>query len=1151
MAGRDKEMIYTDDVDTISICSEMSETHSNCSEMSETHSVDNNEHSKHELFTISANTPDTVDDCINEALAKSTDLFSFGNLVRGQPPRKRQKIVDLKPVVFVRFNSRMGKAKPVTLKCLLDTGATASLVDIKHAKKLRHKKLPGTKTVWTTPGGNLSTTHRAQCTFLIPEFHTDRIIEWDLHMSSSLGAYDMIIGRDILKDLGFKFDFQTDSVEWDGATVPMKDTSLEEKESYHVSDPSTIADATERLKAILDAKYEKADLAEVAEETKHLSTDEKRKLRGLLEEYADLFDGTLGTWNMDPYEVELRDDATPYHARAFPIPRIHQEALRTEVDRLCESGVLKKVNRSEWAAPTFIIPKKDGSVRFISDFRELNKRIKRKPYPIPKIQDMLLKLEGFQYATSLDLNMGYYHIELTPHSKSLCTIVLPWGKYEYQRLPMGLSNSPDIFQEKMSTLMSDLEYVRAYIDDLLVITNGTYDDHLEKLAEVLKRLREAGLKVNAKKSFFGQPEVEYLGYWITRDGIQPVTGKINAIANIAPPKTKKELRKFIGIVNYYRDMWVRRSHVLAPLASLTSKTTKWKWEAEHQKAFDDMKRIISKETLLAYPDFNEEFVIHTDASHYQLGAVISQRGKPIAFYSRKLKPEQTRYTTTERELLSIVETLKEFRNILLGQRIVVHTDHKNLTCKNFNTERVMRWRLVLEEYSPELRYIKGEQNIVADALSRLDLLDEKDQVTEQMSTKDIADLFAGEIGIDFPNNFPLSYREIEHRQKDDAEIKKLRKKDPNVYVETVYPCGDKQYTLITKNDKIVIPKALQKRAVEWYHEALMHPGKNRTELTIGQHFCWKGLHNDVEAVLNRCQQCQLYKPASKKLGLLPPKESEDIPWERLCIDLIGPYTIGKPKKGSKGTMDYSDVTTLHCLTMIDPATGWFEICRIPAKTADEVINVLQQTWLNRYPRPMEVIMDRGSEFAAEVRDTLVNEYGVVRKLITTRNPQANSMVERAHQTVHTMIATHNITSKSVLDTYGGWEGILGALGFAMRSTVHTTMRATPAQLVFGRDAIHNIRFEADWQFIKERRQHVIQQNNKQENAKRKPHTYSIGDTVKVLQHKQRKHGEPLYKGPYDVVAVNDNGTLRLRSTTPHGGATYQTWNLRNVHPYQA
>ena len=159
-----------------------------------------------------------------------------------------------------------------------------------------------------------------------------------------------------------------------------------------------------------------------------------------------------------------------------------------EVDRLCEQGVLRQLNDSEWAAPTFIIPKKDGMARFISDFRELNKRIKRKPFPIPKITDLMMKLEGFQYATSLDLNMGYYHIELTPHAKRLCTIVLPWGKYEYQRLPMGLCNSPDIFQEKMSSLMQGLEFVRTYIDDVLCITKGDWNDHLDKLRTVLTRL---------------------------------------------------------------------------------------------------------------------------------------------------------------------------------------------------------------------------------------------------------------------------------------------------------------------------------------------------------------------------------------------------------------------------------------------------------------------------------------------------------------------------------------------------------------------------------------------------------------------------------------------------------------------------------------
>ena len=156
------------------------------------------------------------------------------------------------------------------------------------------------------------------------------------------------------------------------------------------------------------------------------------------------------------------------------------------------------------------------------------------------------------------------------------------------------------------------------------------------------------------------------------------------------------------MVNYNRDMWIRRSHILAPLNALNCKGVKWNWGPEQQRAFENIKRVMAKEILLHYPDFNKPFEIHTDASHSQLGAVITQDNKPIAFYTRKLRNGQHNYTTTERELLAIVETLKEFRTILLGQQIKIYTDRKNLTFTQFNTERVLRWRMVLEEYGPEL-----------------------------------------------------------------------------------------------------------------------------------------------------------------------------------------------------------------------------------------------------------------------------------------------------------------------------------------------------------------------------------------------------------------------------------------------------------------
>ena len=213
----------------------------------------------------------------------------------------------------------------------------------------------------------------------------------------------------------------------------------------------------------------------------------------------------------------------------------------------------------------------------------------------------------------------------------------------------------------------------------------------------------------------------------------PIPKKVKAIQDLAVPKICKQLRQFIVMINFYRDMWQKRSELLAPLTALTSKKVKYDWKDEHQKCFDAIKRVIGREVLLAYTDFNAPFEIHDDASKLQIGAVISQKGKPIAFYSRNMNSAQQNYTMTEKELLSIVSTLKEFHNILLGHQITVYTEHKNLTHKKFNTERLMRWRLILEEFSPELKYIKGENNVISDALSRLKRVQIKRSSTFQSS----------------------------------------------------------------------------------------------------------------------------------------------------------------------------------------------------------------------------------------------------------------------------------------------------------------------------------------------------------------------------------------------------------------------------------
>ena len=310
-----------------------------------------------------------LDECIDTTLQNNGELFSIANLVRGRTkPVKRRKTQDLKPIAYVRFNTKhSGRPRPVTLKALLDSGGSGSLIASKHATKLKMRKT-SSETVWTTPGGALQTTKQCKGNFTIPELHDNRLIEWNLHVTKDLGAYDMIIGRDLLRDLGIDIKFSNETVTWDEHDMPFKDSDSTMEESYYVPEPEAVDEATERLRGILDAKYEAADLREIADSADHLEEDDREQLHSLLNKYASLFDGTLGNWTDTTYDIELKPDAQPYHARAFPIPRVHTETLKYEVDRLCEIGVLKKVNRSEWAAPTFIIPKKDGSVCFISDF---------------------------------------------------------------------------------------------------------------------------------------------------------------------------------------------------------------------------------------------------------------------------------------------------------------------------------------------------------------------------------------------------------------------------------------------------------------------------------------------------------------------------------------------------------------------------------------------------------------------------------------------------------------------------------------------------------------------------------------------------------------------------------------------------------------
>jgi len=394
-----------------------------------------------------------------------------------------------------------------------------------------------------------------------------------------------------------------------------------------------------------------------------------------------------------------------------------------------------------------------------------------------------------------------------------------------------------------------------------------------------------------------------------------------------------------------------------------------------------VKTTIAKEVVLAYPDFTKPFDIYTDASTKQLGSVITQDNRPVAFFSRKLSGAQSKYTVTELELLAIVETLKEFNGMLWGQWINVYTDHKNLTRDGLGltSNRVARWRILLEEYAPEIIYIKEICNTVADAISRLDYdptLNTTNEYNHAMhvkstkvegkqkwmffakfwscfsETQDPDETNTIEMNHVFANRneeeeiFPLTVKEIVAAQKADPILKHFFKRnavlDKGIDLQLV-----ENESCICNKGRLDIPKPSQRRATIWYHHYLQHPGHTHLKETMKAAIYWKGMCTTIRSITKSCKTCQINKKQSLKYGHLPPKLVISTPWEALCVDLIGPYTL-KGKDGS--SIDFM------ALTMIDPASSWLEVVELPT-----IIQLMTRKVNGKERTIKEEIFDKSSD----------------------------------------------------------------------------------------------------------------------------------------------------------------------------------------------
>ena len=454
-----------------------------------------------------------------------------------------------------------------------------------------------------------------------------------------------------------------------------------------------------------------------------LTEDQHEELERILQEFPKLFSEKPGRTSMVTHSIYL-EEAVPIRQRAYRVPYSQRDLVQKEIAGMLADGVIRP-SKSPWASPIVLVPKKDGGVRLCVDYRKLNQLAKFDAYPMPRTEEVLDRIGPATVITTLDLVKGYWQIPLAPESKEMTAFTTPFGLFEFEVMPFGLHNAPATFQRLMNYILQGCEgFAGAYLDDVIIYSRS-WDEHLDHLREVFQRLQEAGLTLKVAKCQFAK-EVHYLGHVVGGEVVNPDPSKIHCVREHSRPKTKKDVKSFLGLAGYYRRFVPKYSTIAAPLSDLTrkGKPEQILWSQECEAAFMALKELLVSAPVLQIVDPNN--TLQTDASGRGLGAVLSQIGAdgeehPIAYASRKLLPREENYAVIEKECLAIVWALQVFHTYLFGATFEVQTDHQPLSWLHrmkANNAQLTRWALFLQPYCFRLTYRKGAMNGNADALSR-------------------------------------------------------------------------------------------------------------------------------------------------------------------------------------------------------------------------------------------------------------------------------------------------------------------------------------------------------------------------------------------------------------------------------------------------
>lgn len=488
-----------------------------------------------------------------------------------------------------------------------------------------------------------------------------------------------------------------------------------------------------------------------------LSPDQGELFREMLLSHFPVIstsDEDVGKSASTPIKIKLHDE-TPIYQRPRRFSPPVTEAIEQQCQELCRLEIIEP-SISPWSSPVVPVVKPDKSIRLCVDYRKLNKVTVCDKFPMPNLVDSVFSLHGIQYFTSLDLVRGYYQLPLDENSKELTAFSTPFGHWQFRRLSFGLKNAPAVFQREMQRILTEFPKCKViiYIDDVLIL-GRTFEEHLKLVDRVLMVFQEHGLKIKLRKCHWAQAEVKFLGHIVTRTGIRKSPEYVQKVKDFPRPTTVKELRGFLGLVNFQRKFIPKCSAISKPLSRLTGGgksqgSKKILWNDEMDQAFHKLKGLLEQEVLLSYPDYSanaEPLELYVDASGEGAGACLCQiqnnERTVIAYDSMTFLDYETRYSTIERELAALRWGVKTFRVFLYGQFFHIYSDHRPLMYlqdMKMVDSRLCRTLEELSEYDFVVKYCPGEQNTAADWLSRLPSLPDRALVVDESYLQLPADL---------------------------------------------------------------------------------------------------------------------------------------------------------------------------------------------------------------------------------------------------------------------------------------------------------------------------------------------------------------------------------------------------------------------------